>query len=158
MTSSTFFVMGWLNYSDSELGFSIKYPDNWVQESNSNIVVFLSPKKNVMDLFQENVNVISQDLSKQPMTMEQYTELTKRQVVDNFGESAIISLGDVRITRELAKEFVYNMNYQGMKLRVKQYWIIKNKMVYLFTYTAESEQYDLYENVAMEMIESFRCL
>ncbi|MBA3704323.1 MAG: hypothetical protein H0W84_00030 [Bacteroidetes bacterium] len=153
-----FFLMNWLNYSDNNLKFSIKYPATWIKQPNPNIMVFLSPKENVMDMFQENVNVILQNLSRQPMTIEQYTEVTKRQVVDNFGASAIVSLKNVTIAGETGRELIYNMNYQGKKLKVKQCWIIKNHNAYLLTYTAEPEQYNKYENIAVEMTNSFKLL
>ena len=121
-------------------------------------MVFLSPKENVMDMFQENVNVILQDLSRQLMTMEQYTAVTKKQVIDNFGVASILSLKDVTIAGQPAKELLYNMNYQGKKLKVKQCWIIKNNKAYLLTYTAEPEQYNKYENIAVEMTNSFKLL
>lgn len=154
----TILLMNWLNYSDTALKFSIKYPETWTKQSNPNIMVFLSPKENVMDMFQENVNVILQDLSRQLMTMEQYTGVTKKQVSDNFGAASILSLKDVTIAGQPAKELLYNMNYQGKKLKVKQCWIIKNNKAYLLTYTAEPEQYNKYKNIAVEMTNSFKLL
>ena len=154
----TLFLMTWLNYSDHNLKFSIKYPDTWIKQPNQNIMVFLSPKEGVMDMFQENVNVILQNLSRQPMTIEQYTEVTKKHVVDNFGTSAIVSLKNVTIAELSGMELIYNMNYQGKKLKVKQCWVIRNNNAYLLTYTAEPEQYNKYENSAVEMIKSFNFL
>jgi hypothetical protein len=152
------FLMNWLNHNDINLKFSIKYPETWVKQLNPNIMVFLSPKEGVMDMFQENVNVILQDLSRQPMTIEQYTALTKKQVIDNFGEASILSLKDVTIAGQSAKELIYNMNYQGKNLKVKQSWLIKGSSSYLLTYTAEPEQYAKYDNLATEMIKSFKLL
>ena len=153
-----FILMSWLNYNNANLKFSIKYPEGWLKQPNTNIVVFLSPKENAMDAFQENVNVIFQDLSKQPMSLEQYTELTKKQVIDNFGTSAIVVLKNATISGQQGKELIYNMNYQGKKLKVRQCWIIKGKAAYLLTYTAEPEQYNKYENTATEIIGSFKVL
>lgn len=151
-----FILMNWLNHTDTVLNFSIKYPETWTKQPNPNIMVFLSPKEGVMDMFQENVNVILQDLSRQPMSLEQYTAITKKQVVDNFGASSILSIKDIIIAGEHAKELTYNMNYQGKKLKVKQSWLLKGNSAYLLTYTAEPEQYVKYESLAMEMIQSFK--
>lgn len=148
----------WLTYTDATNKFTINYPDKWVKKNNVNSIVFLSPKENDKDLFQENLNLMLQDLSKKPMNLEQYTELTKKQIVDNLGASAIVSLKNVTISGQQGKEFVYNMNYQGNKLKVKQCWIIKNHNAYLLTYTAEPEQYNKYENIAVEMMNSFKLL
>src|SRR5690554_7356917 len=93
--------------------FEISYPESWDKQEKPNAVFFLSPKENEKDMFQENVNLMLQDLSQQPMSLEQYTELTKKQVIDNFGASAIVSLKNTTIAGQQGKEFVYDMNYQG---------------------------------------------
>ncbi len=99
--------------------FEMLYPASWAKQEKSNAIFFLTPKENEKDLFQENVNLMLQDLSQQPMSIEQYTELTKKQVIDNFGTSAIVSLKNTTIAGQQAKEFIYNMNYQGKSLKLK---------------------------------------
>ena len=136
--------------------YEILYPASWAKQEKLNVIFFLSPQENEKDLFQENVNLILQDLSQQSMSLEQYTELTKKQVTDNLGASAIISLKNITIAGQKGKEFVYNMNYEGKHLKLKQYWFIKENIAYLFSYTAQPEQYAKYENIATEMIQSFK--
>jgi hypothetical protein len=48
------------------------------------------------------------------------------------------------------------MKYGQLSLKVKQYWFIKNNKAYLLTYTAEESKYDEYEDVATEMMMSFK--
>lgn len=135
--------------------FEISYPASWQKQEQANAVYFLSPKENEKDMFQENVNLMLQDLSQQPMNLEQYTELSKKQIIENFGASALVSMKTTTLAGQEAKELVYNMNYQGRKLKLKQYWFIKGNTAYLFTYTAEPSQYDKYEKTATELIQSF---
>jgi len=146
----------WLIYTDSTNKFKINYPNKWVKKNNVNAIVFLSPKESDKDLFQENVNLMLQDLSQKPMTLEQYTELTKKQIIDNLGASAIVSLKNATIAGQQGKEFVYDLNYQGRHLKLKQYWFIKGNIAYLFSYTAEASEYDNFESTATEMILSFK--
>lgn len=136
--------------------FEIIYPESWSKQEKSNAVFFLSPKKNDKDLFQENVNIILQDLSLQPMNLEQYTELTKKQVIDNFGKTAIISLKDITISNQKGKEFIYNMSYQGKELKLKQYWFVVNNTAYLISYTAEPKEFNSYETSISKMITGFK--
>jgi hypothetical protein len=136
--------------------FEMLYPASWAKQEKSNAIFFLTPKENEKDLFQENVNLMLQDLSQQPMSIEQYTELTKKQVIDNFGTSAIVSLKNTTIAGQQAKEFIYNMNYQGKSLKLKQYWFVKGNIAYLFSYTAEPAKYEKYESIVTEMIKSFK--
>lgn len=146
----------WLTYKDATNKFTINYPDKWVKKNNVSSIMFLSPKENDKDLFQENVNIMLQDVSQKSMKLEQYTELTKKQVIDNLGASAIVSLKSTTIAGQQGKEFVYNLNYQGRSLKLKQYWFIKGNIAYLFSYTAEPSEYDKYESIATEMIKSFK--
>ncbi len=135
--------------------FEIYYPASWHKQEQANVVYFLSPKENEKDMFLENVNLVLQDLSQQPMNLEHYTELSIKQIKENFGDSVIVSMKVTTLAGQEAKELVYNMNYQGRKLKLKQYWFIKGNTAYLFTYTAESSQYDKYEKTATEIIRSF---
>ncbi len=135
--------------------YEMLYPVSWVKQERSNAIFFLSPKENEKDLFQENVNLMLQDLSQQPMNLEQYTDLTKKQVISSFGALAIVSLKNTTISGYPAKEFVYNMNYQGRNLKLKQYWLIKENIAYLFSYTTEPTKYEKYENIVTKIIKSF---
>lgn len=65
-------------HTDSK--YEISYPESWTKQQKSSATFFLSPKENEKDVFQENVNVMIQDLSDQPMTLEDYTNLTKNQL------------------------------------------------------------------------------
>ncbi len=135
--------------------FEIFYSASWQKQEQASAIYFLSPKENEKDMFQENVNLVLQDLSQQPMNLEQYTELSKKQIIENFGASALVYIKATTLAGQEAKELVYNMNYQGRKLKLKQYWFIKGNTAYLFTYTAEPSQYDKYEKTATEIIRSF---
>ena len=148
--------INWQTYTDKINHFTIKYPDGWEQRTAVNTVGFLSPREDDKDLFQENVNLMLQDLSQKPMTVDQYTELTKKQVIDNLGASAIISLKNITLSGQQAKEFVYNMDYQGRNLKVKQVWFIKGNTAYLFTYTAHKDKYEEYLDLGTQTINSFK--
>ncbi len=157
LTITAFSVSGnWKTYTNYANHYTMNYPENWVQQFTNNTLVFLSPREDDKDWFQENVNVMLQDLSQQSMSLEQYTELTQKQTIDHIGSSAIIALKNATIVGQRAKEFIYNLSYQGRNLKVKQYWFIKDNIAYLFTYTAEQSQFSNYESTAIEMIRSFK--
>lgn len=148
-------IPGWLTYTDHTNKFSMQYPKEWSQKAQNNAILFLSPKTDARDQFQENVNIMLQDLSSQPMTLEQYTDFSKKQLVQAFGVNAILAEGAATIAGQKAQFFVYNMAYQGHSLKIKSVWFIKGKTAYLFTYTAEPSQYAKYEQTAATVINSF---
>lgn len=136
--------------------YEIAYPENWYKQDNSNAVFFVSPMESSRDLFKENVNIILQDLSKQPMTLEEYTQLSKKQVSDAYGSSAIISIKNKKVAGQPAKEMVFRRTYQAGYLKLKQYWFIKGHYAYLFTYTADESSYANYQSLINEMVDSFK--
>lgn len=148
-------IPGWLTYTDNVNKFTMNYPKEWTKKEVGNAVAFLSPREDDKDLFQENVNIMLQDLSGQPVTLEQYTELTKKQIADNSGAGAILSQSSTTIGGQKAVEMVYNLNFQGRTLKIKQYWFIKGNKAFLFTYTAEPSQFSKYEETATSVINSF---
>jgi hypothetical protein len=151
-------IPGWLTYTDSTNKFTMNYPKEWTQKASGNIVAFLSPKADAKDQFQENVNLMLQDISAQPVTLDQYTELTKKQITDAMGAGAIVSQGSKVINGHKAIQLIYNFSYQGHALKVEQYWFIKGKTVFLFSYTAEPGQFTKYQQTALAIINSFTFL
>jgi hypothetical protein len=151
-------IPGWLTYTDSAHTFTVNYPKEWTIKPVGTAIAFLSPKENAQDPFQENVNIILQDLTAQPMTLDQYTDLSKKQITGAYGASAIVSLKEKSFAGQKTEELIYNMSYQGHALKVKSLWFIKGKTAYLFTYTAEPAQYGKYEETATAVINSFTFL
>ena len=149
-------IPGWLTYTDSQNKFTMTYPREWTQEKVGNMAAFLSPQENFTDSFRENVNLMLQDLSQQPMDLKQYTELTKNQITQMFGDSAILSSGSKTIGGQPAVEMTYNMFNQGHHLKIKQYWFIIGTTAYLFTYTAQPEKFSKFEETALTVINSFK--
>jgi eukaryotic-like serine/threonine-protein kinase len=149
-------IPGWLTYTDSQNKFTMNYPKEWTQTTAGNVTAFLSPQEDATDAFQENVNLMLQDLSQQPMDLKQYTEFSKNQIVQAYGASAILSTGSKTIDGQPAVELVYNMSYQGHPLKIKQYWFIKGKIAYLFSYTAQPAKFSKFEDTALAVINSFK--
>ena len=80
-----------LTYTNSEKRYTIKYPSEWSKSEQNGYVAFLSPADSASDTFRENVNVMVQDMSANPMTLDQYTALTKGQI-EGLKGSSVISL------------------------------------------------------------------
>lgn len=149
----------WIEYSEGN--YEISYPESWAKQQKATATFFLSPKENEKDLFQENINVIVQDLSSQPMTLEEYTNLTKNQIKQALGSSAIESVKDINFSGQQAKEIVYTMPKNPMQgrnlnLKLRQVWFIKSNNAYLLTYTAQNSEYDNYLETAKGIFDSFK--
>ncbi len=145
----------WLVHTNETRHFTINYPAEWTRKTANQAVVFLRPREGD-DSFKENVNLMLQDLSANPMTLQEYTDLSKKQVTDNLGAGAILSLKNIKLAGQQAREFVFNMTYKDRNLKVKQYWFIKDNTAYLLTYTADPDEFDKYDDTATEIMKSFK--
>lgn len=144
-----------------ESAYEISYPESWSKQQKGMATFFLSPKDDEKDQFQENVNVMVQDLSNQPMTLEEYTELTKQQITQALGSSVIVSIKELDFAGQKAKEMIYGMPKNPLAginqdLKLRQVWFIKDNKAYLLTYTAKSSEYENYLETTKEIFNSFK--
>ena len=144
----------WQDYTDAKEGYSLKYPKDWKTDSRENIVIFTSPKPEG-DSFQENINIMVQDLSQQPMDLAAYTELSKGQIKDLL-ETEIQEESTGVIDGNKSVSVKYEMEYGTIKLGLKQYWFVKDNKAFLITYTATSATFPEYVDVVHGMVEHFK--
>ena len=71
----------WNRYEHTD--YEIKYSKNWSKKQSGSAIIFLSPKENKEDIFLENVNIMIQDLGRTQITLEEYTDITKKQIGQN---------------------------------------------------------------------------
>jgi len=148
----------WQTYKDSLSRYTIEYPETWDKRYYETAVSFVSPLDGEMDLFAENVNIIIQDLSHKPMTLADFTELSKNQYISDYGDSSIVSIKDTIFHGEQAEKGIFSMANPVQPLKILQYWFIKNNMAYILTYTAEPKQFDRFLPTATKVIDSFKLL
>lgn len=146
----------WQTYKDSLNRYTIQYPVEWSVTHVDNAVGFLRPANADSDDFDENVNVILQNLSQHPLTLKQYTDISKAQYINAYGQAAIVSLKDTSLAGNPAEVGIFVMKTQGHTLKLKQCWFIKNNIAYLLTYTAKPEKYSTYLGTAMKIFGSFK--
>lgn len=154
-------LANWLTYKDTKRGYEVKYPANWEAKDMYNAAFFMAPKSSADDLFQENINIMVQDLSVSPetVTLEKYSALSELQIKSLYGESALVYIKDRRLAGRDAGEMVYYMpitSSEGTTLRLKlwQVWFIEGNNAYLYTFTSEEKEYDKYINMIKESAES----
>jgi hypothetical protein len=148
----------WVSYKDSLNRYTIQYPADWQKAYAENAVGFISPKENEVGIFQENVNVMVQDLSAKPMTLKEYTDLTKQQYIDGYGPSSVISMKDTTFCGQQAEVSIFTFPYGGLPVKVEQCWFILHNAAYLLTFTARPEKFESYRHTAEKVIRSFMLL
>jgi hypothetical protein len=143
-----------LPYADSIHKYTLEYPSSWEYSPQAGAIAFLSPADNPDD-FREYVHLQIQDLTSRPMTLAEYTDMSRREVVQYMGDSSIIYLHEGKMNGFEARDFFYQAKAGGGILMVRQQWFMRKNQVYIFTYAARPEGFEQYLNQAMNIISSF---
>lgn len=149
-------------YKNLENGYSFSYSTEWEQQSvNGQIVFFLKQKKNAKSSFKNNINILIQDLSKNPMNLESYHRLTKDQIKQALSLNTVESESSISVSGFLAKEIIYSIPQDLAKgryvdLKLKQVYFIKNNTAYLITYTALKGEFEEYLRSANMVFNTYK--
>jgi hypothetical protein len=148
----------WKKHSNSK--FSISYPENWdLQESsnsNSEFLILSSQKESENDIFVENVSLLIQQTDK---------DLNLQ--LNEFVSSIISQLDGFLIDFELIENTSYTKNgltfkrliYTGVKNDIDTYFTqlfcILNGKTFMLTFVSETDNLELYEKTAEQIMNSF---
>ncbi|MBA3987271.1 MAG: hypothetical protein H0X63_12025 [Flavobacteriales bacterium] len=147
-----FFVLQSCSQNDlvkhkSNKGFSFSYSKKeWTLEDKEDILLLFLTNQEEAD-FKSNINILVQDLSTQPMSLNEYHQLTLNQIEQTTGENNVENVKDITISGFPTKELIYHIpqdinrgNYIGLK--IKQAYLIKENKVFLITYTAKTKSFN----------------
>lgn len=121
--------------------FSLKYPKDWTTDTSgkSGIKFFLySPTEAADDPFKENINLVTEDLSKKPMTLDEYVKASKSGIQKIFRN--VVILDEKKYTDSDGKEY-YELHYTSgndkTTLEFTQDYRIKDTTALIFTLTVQ---------------------
>lgn len=141
--------------------YSLSYSDEmWkFEKANNQEIFFVKVEKETT--FNSNVNLLVQDLSQNPMNLEDYHKLTLQQMQRALGQNTVKSNKDVTISGLKAKELIYTIPMDASKgsfleLKLKQVYLIKDNKAYLITYTAKNNDFEKYLKSANKFFETFK--
>ena len=146
----------WKTYSKED--YTIQYPSSWeLNESGmmGTSFIFLSPPDGPNDNFRENVNMVTQSLQGQKITMDQFVELTKNQLK--------VLITGVNILYEERKEkegleyhkIIYTGTQGTLNLKLEQYYFLANDSIYSLTLTCTIVDFDDYQEIGEKIMDSF---
>ncbi len=145
----------WEVYETSN--YRIEYPPNWELDTtgimHTSFIILSEPEPN--DRFQENVNLLIQDVSGKSLDLDGFVELTEQQVRNTLPGSTLIESERVRQSGLLSQRLTYIGNMNGSTMKVTQYcWVITGK-AYILTYTAQRANYEDYIDIAEKIMATF---
>lgn len=138
-------------YENKKDWFSIQFPGNRTFEENvyGSAVMFFTPLTE-NDQLKENVGIIRQDLDKS-YTLAEYYEITKPELINLIPGFSEISNETIKINGMDAQKLIYKGTQGSTNLQWEQIYLIKDKNVYIATYTATEKTFDEFAQKFDEM-------
>ncbi|MGK7895293.1 MAG: hypothetical protein AB4372_17140 [Xenococcus sp. (in: cyanobacteria)] len=140
------------SYENSE--YKLEHPKQWIILEEDGFpyygTIFLSPKENQADKFQEQVKFSVEELDK-PLSLTEYTELAIKEIESSN------SILEYPTTISLANREGRKVIYQGKdEIKYLQIWALKKKKAYIVTYTAEADKFKKFAKQAENIIYSLQ--
>jgi eukaryotic-like serine/threonine-protein kinase len=148
---------GYITYENPAYGVKMSYPAylSKQEDLSGEIVFFLTPEDGATDAFPANLDILVQNISSSPVSLEEFTNLS---IVQMRGMVPDYNITDSR-KATLSKEDAYLLSYTGtqglLKLRWMSVYTIKNDTLYLITYTAGADKFQNYLPTVSKMLDSF---
>lgn len=134
-------------YVHDPYGISVKYPRDWIIHHNIQgaLVAFVSPKDTALDIFQENANIVVEDVPPSLVTLEEFSNKTIEQMNAVFKDNInIVESTPIKVGHYDAHRFVIEGNTPGEELRMINIWLLKGSKSIIFTgliFIADAETY-----------------
>ncbi|HZV68597.1 MAG TPA: hypothetical protein VFG10_03605 [Saprospiraceae bacterium] len=138
--------------------FKLEYPASWTLDTSkawgAELILF-SPMESEADQFNENVNVVIQDLTGQNIDLEKYKQITDQQINTLATDGKILESSIVKTDAKEAFRITYTMTQGTFSLKITSECQIHNDQAYLITFTTEAGQYELYKVTGEQILASF---
>jgi len=139
--------------------FSIQHPEDWTadMEGKMGTKLFLfAPPEDSKDLFNENINLMSEKLPNKSIDLDMYVEASEKQINQFITDAKILTSKRVKMN---GKEY-QNVSYTGtqgeLNLRFEQYYTIEDGEAFIVTFTCKTDTYEKYKEVGSKILQSFQ--
>lgn len=143
----------------NEKEFEIKYPTSWTLDQSGQQgtkFVMLAPTVGEGLQFRTNVNLVVQDLKKQPMNLVEFTSYSINQITTMMPTSKVIlNKQESRGTGLNYQRVIFTASQSGLALQFQQvYWIIDSQ-AYVLTFTTKEAEFKSYSDLRSKIFNSF---
>lgn len=145
----------YLTYSNSRYGFSLSYPSGWTRQENAetSTVTFTSPSRGMGDI-PATMRIVVEDLSANPMSLEQYkaAQLAKKKGLEGFN---LIYDQAYKGNGFTGWKIAYT-GIQGTLMEWVEVYAMKGMSAYTITYTSKEDKYAGYVVQMDTMFKTFQ--
>lgn len=149
-------------YENQSMSFKVKYREDWqVAESEVMglpVVLLVTPSSEEGD-YREMVTFAVEDLSANPMTLEEYSDYSLTQMEQSFLDYKQLSLTNTVLGGSSAKKVVYTgTSPEGGTAKVMQIWTIIDEKAFILAFNARENTYDVFMKDVEDIINSIEFL
>ena len=144
--------MGYREISDEGLNYHFYVPDDWTTDISTGMT---SAYYNGRD--PSNVSVTAFELDDTSInSVDAYWELNESDLKLIFPDLEYVSKDDVKLGGVDARQYIYTAKMSDTESQFRQVVAIMSHEVYIFTYTATAENYDLHIEDVISMVDYFK--
>lgn len=154
LKASPSLLLDWGVYANSTYGIKIKYPRTWNYRLKDNpwdsFIIFFP-----IDDKQSGARIaISVEPLSELITLEEYAESFKKNVLKFNEESRFIEQKEASLLHTDAYKVLYDFKRDGKRVKKMAIVTLRNKQAYIIYYEAELNSFSKFELVMQSMVDS----
>ncbi|MXV37911.1 DUF1795 domain-containing protein [Flavobacteriaceae bacterium Ap0902] len=137
--------------------YQIEYPSNWRMDESGKlgtIFILINESDSVQSDFNQNINLVRQDLPKETPDLEIFVKSSENQIKD-LKNSKILNSVETQLNDKNAHVVEYNAELSGELLHYIQYYVVEGTQVLILTYTGKPNNYTNQEEI-LNILNSFK--
>jgi len=146
----------WKSYNKEK--YAIKYPSKWAIDTSKAMgtaFIVFAPLESDSDKFQENVNMLTQDLAGQNITLDDYTKISEHQIKTAITDGKIYESIRIKTANGEHHKIIFSGTQGANKLKFEQFYFIKNNYAYVITLTTQADKFEQYRPTGEQILHSF---
>ena len=150
---------GWKTTSGKE--FSISYPEDWTADQSGQMgtkLFLFAPQEDANDKFNENINLMTEDLPSNSIDLDTYVEASEKQIKKYIDDAEIISSKRVTLNGKDFQNVSYTGSQSNLSLKFNQFYTIQDGKAYILTFTCKEDTYDKYDGLGTKIMNTFELL
>ncbi len=139
--------------------YSIQYPNTWELNESGQMgtsFILLSPLSEQTDQFQENVNLLIQDLRGYDLNLDKYVEISEKQIQTMITDGLITESKRITNGALIYHKVIYTGKQGIYNLRFEQYYWLVDDRAFVLTLICEENQYSDYKAIGEKILNSFK--
>lgn len=121
--------------------YTILFPSNWRVDTsgwnNTEFIIF-SPKEHAGDNFSENVLLMIEDMTTDPLELDEYVESSAIVIKENAKDLKNFNQTKLRSVSGEFYKVSYDMTAGIYQVHTIQYYFVKNKKAYIVNFSSEN--------------------